>query len=515
MKHHGDLEVEVVSGENLMDKDHFLKFILKKDVSDVWTSVSLGSTPILITGVRKDAIDTVWGERVTIPVCDAADYLDIAVWDEDLACKQLVGTGRMQLGSPDMEWEKQSAVHLDGKAGTINMKVRYTPAAQARREGIEVPDAYFRMRTGGTMTFYQDAHSEKIPGITTTQDGAFEAIGNAIRGAKKFIYIAGWSLWSEVQLWRDGLTLGELLKQKAREGVRVLLLIWDEKFSVGCYPGFVVTYDEDTDRYFNNTGVYVEKVTKEIDINCKLKEEIAEAIWTHHQKVIVADDGQGDLVAFFGGLDLTKGRWDTTNHELFTTLNKEHKGDFYNGFINVEESYGPREPWHDVHARLTGRAAIDLLRNFEERWRRQVPDKAYLLVQTLQEDLLRAQEGKETHQGTVWQMQVVRSIDGNSAEFCNERMAALDQIEKLVVDTSLYRAYVRLIRKAENFIYIESQYFVGSDMAWSQEQNVGARNLLPLEITQRVVRLIGGGDGGGGRTIMGKVRDGREGNGGS
>lgn len=52
---------------------------------------------------------------------------------------------------------------------------------------------------------------------------------------------------------------------------------------------------------------------------------------------------------------------------------------------------------------------------------------------------------------------MVRSIDGNSVEFCNERMGALDLIDRLVVDTSLYRAYVRLIRKAENFIYIESQ----------------------------------------------------------
>lgn len=75
--------------------------------------------------------------------------------------------------------------------------------------------------------------------------------------------------------------------------------------------------------------------------------------------------------------------------------------------------------------------------------------------------------------------------------------------------------------KLPSFIYLFSclclitsspaQYFVGSDMAWSQEQNVGARNLLPLEITQRVVRMIGGGDGGGGRKIKGKVRDGREG----
>lgn len=28
----------------------------------------------------------------------------------------------------------------------------------------------------------------------------------------------------------------------------------------------------------------------------------------------------------------------------------------------------PREPWHDLHCRFDGKAACDVLRNFEERW---------------------------------------------------------------------------------------------------------------------------------------------------
>lgn len=30
----------------------------------------------------------------------------------------------------------------------------------------------------------------------------------------------------------------------------------------------------------------------------------------------------------------------------------------------------PREPWHDLHSRIEGPAAYDVLANFEERWRR-------------------------------------------------------------------------------------------------------------------------------------------------
>lgn len=406
MKFHGDLHVEVVSGENLADRDNFLLDIVRGDWSDVWVSVSLGSTPILATGIRKNAINAAWGERVTLPICEAADYLDITVWDKDHICSQLVGKGRMKLGSPDQAWKKEGPVYLNKNKGRINMKISYTPAAQSRREGIEVPRSYFPMHKGGTMTFYQDAHSDNIPGITGSQDGAFEAMADAIRCATKFIYIAGWSLWTGTQLERDGETLGELLKRKADEGVRVLLLIWNERFSAGLCPGLLGTYDEDTDRYFEKTGVHVEKVRRKLDSMGKIEEQITETLWSHHQKLLVADDGEGDLVAFFGGLDLTKGRWDTPEHQLFTTLEKEHKDDFHNGFISVKASEGPREPWHDVHARLTGRAAIDLLKNFEERWRRQVPLKAHLLVQTKEEYLLKAQLGKNATKGIVWQMQV-------------------------------------------------------------------------------------------------------------
>lgn len=406
MKYHGELEVEVESGENLTDRDKCLLQIVKGVLSELWVTVSLGSAEVLTTEVRKNAISIVWGERVILPVCEAADYLSITVWVKERLISHRVGDGRMQLGSPHQAWKKDGPVHLNGNNGSVNMKIRYTPAAQARSEDIEVPRTYFPMHTGGTMTFYQDAHTGKVPGITEKRENAFEDMAAAIRSARTFIYIAAWSLWTGTRLERNRETLGELLKLKAREGVRVLLLIWNEKFSAGLCAGLVGTFDEDTDRYFHKTGVHVQKVRRKHDSKFAIKEKIAETIWSHHQKLIVTDDGGGDLVAFFGGLDLTKGRWDTPEHQLFTTLATDHKDDFHNGYISVKPSQGPREPWHDVHGRLTGRAAIDLLRNFEERWRRQAPEKVHLLVQTYEEDLIKAQEGKDSKDGIAWQMQV-------------------------------------------------------------------------------------------------------------
>lgn len=31
-------------------------------------------------------------------------------------------------------------------------------------------------------------------------------------------------------------------------------------------------------------------------------------------------------------------------------------------------AHGPREPWHDLHCRIEGPAAYDILTNFEQRW---------------------------------------------------------------------------------------------------------------------------------------------------
>lgn len=34
------------------------------------------------------------------------------------------------------------------------------------------------------------------------------------------------------------------------------------------------------------------------------------------------------------------------------------------------ETKGPRQPWHDLHCKIEGPAAYDVLTNFEQRWRK-------------------------------------------------------------------------------------------------------------------------------------------------
>ncbi len=49
--------------------------------------------------------------------------------------------------------------------------------------------------------------------------------------------------------------------KKAREGVRVCMLVWDDKSSLNSNimggSGMMATHDEDTRKFFANTGVHI------------------------------------------------------------------------------------------------------------------------------------------------------------------------------------------------------------------------------------------------------------------
>ena len=48
-----------------------------------------------------------------------------------------------------------------------------------------------------------------------------------------------------------------------------------------------------------------------------------------------------------------------------------------------------------------------------------------------------------------------------------------------LIDNSIMRQYVNLIRNAQSFIYIENQYFLGSAYSWLDDQNTMAPHIIP------------------------------------
>ncbi|MCI13585.1 phospholipase D beta 1-like, partial [Trifolium medium] len=132
----------------------------------------------------------------------------------------------------------------------LSLSIQYTPVHKVTlyRNGVGddyegVPSTYFPLRKGGKVTLYQDAHvpqgclpSLKIDGGHHEHGDCWHDIFDAISQARRLVYIVGWSVYYNVSLIRDtrdgrDCTLGEVLKAKSQEGVRVLLLVWDDPTS--------------------------------------------------------------------------------------------------------------------------------------------------------------------------------------------------------------------------------------------------------------------------------------------
>jgi len=177
------------------------------------------------------------------------------------------------------------------------------------------------------------------------------------------------------------------------------------------------------------------------------------------------------IIAFVGGLDLTYGRWDTPRHPLYRTLQNEHVSDYLHGWA-LNCAFGPREPWHDIHSKLEGPVARDVLINFEQRWRRQAKTQvrhiAHSVISIKEEEFL---------DDEAWSARICRSIDPFSADIPR-------------TEQGIQHAYVTAIRAAKRFIYIENQYFMGSSKYWEKDSNVQCGNLIPFEIANRIAQSI-------------------------
>nr|GMC92272.1 phospholipase D alpha 1-like [Ipomoea batatas] len=394
-----------------------------------------------------------------------------------------------------------------------------------------VPYTFFSQRRGCKVTLYQDAHvpDKFIPRIPLAGGRFYEPhrcwedIFDAITNAKHLIYITGWSVYTEITLVRDprrqkpggDATLGELLKKKASEGVRVLMLVWDDRTSVGLLKkdGLMATHDEETGNYFKDTEVNCVLCPRNPDDGRSIIQNIEiGTMFTHHQKIVVVDGEMpnGDterrrIVSFVGGIDLCDGRYDSPFHPLFRTLNTAHHEDFHQP--NFEGASinkgGPREPWHDIHSRLEGPAAWDVLFNFEQRWRKQGGKDLLLDLRDLESIIIPPSPVTFPDDNETWNVQVFRSIDGGAAfgfPDAPEEAAKSGLVsgKDNIIDRSIQDAYINAIRRAKNFIYIENQYFLGSSFSWYsddiKDEDIEALHLVPKELSLKIVSKIEEGE---------------------
>ncbi|XP_016192149.1 phospholipase D alpha 1 [Arachis ipaensis] len=400
----------------------------------------------------------------------------------------------------------------------MNVKVQFSAATRLQEVTEssvfgEVPRTFFRQRNGCKATLYQDAHVPNdfaprilLNGVETYEaQRCWEDMFDAINKAKKFIYIAGWSLETDITLIRDtssilsdeiNTRLGELLQRKAQEpqDVKVLLLLWEDLTNISSGSGgHMKTFCKKTREYFRGSGVHCVLCSRPLG-------------YSHHQKIVVVDsDFPGDndrrrIVSFIGGFDLSHGRYDTPTHSLFRTLNAEHSQDFHQPCFpgSSIEKGGPREPWHDVHCKLEGPVVKDVYDTFVERCMKEGIKEGILFPKQEFENVI--DHSCDVKDADMWNVQLFRSIDDSTT--CGlpntpEGFAGAGLVRRngRIIDRSIQDAYIDAIRRAERFIYIENQYFVGSGFDWKDDygnkiDHVDCLNLIPKEISLKIVSKI-------------------------
>ncbi|KAG4947868.1 hypothetical protein JHK82_041040 [Glycine max] len=293
------------------------------------------------------------------------------------------------------------------------------------------------------------------------------------------------------------------------------MLVWDDRTSVPLLKedGLMATHDEDTENYFYDSEVHCVLCPRNPDDGGSVVQDVEIfSMFSHHQKIVVVDsalpNGRSDkrrIVSFVGGIDFCDGRYDTQFHSLFRTLGTVHHDDFHQpNFSHTSiKKGGPREPWHDIHSRLEGPIAWDVLFNFEQRWKKQGGKDLLIPPKDLENVIIPPSVVTYPEDHEAWNVQLFRSIDGGAAFGFPETpeeaaRSGLISGKDNIIDRGIQDAYIKAIRRAKNFIYIENQYFLGSCYAWSADgikpEDIGALHLIPRELSLKIVSKIEAGE---------------------
>ena len=165
-------------------------------------------------------------------------------------------------------------------------------------------------------------------------------------------------------------------------------------------------------------------------------------------------------------------------------------------YVGGDANVGPREPWHDIHARVEGPIAIDIKKNFEERWCRQSEDMENRLCKINEDEFVfDAPAVHQDQEGGPWNIQMFRSITSDSCTFFDtDRHPYLHRKGGRLVENTIANCMVHQIRKSKRYIYMENQYFLGSAYAWCSNRETRSNHTIPLEITKKIIEKIGTGE---------------------
>lgn len=386
--------------------------------------------------------------------------------------------------------------------------------------------------------------------VTLLENGkmALETIHKAITEAKSFVWIADWQMAYDVELVERGspefpgrlhAVIENIIKEKPIQ-FRVLLYK-SPTDAVGTFDDLVAEQINGLNKpgYKGSVLALQQGATSNQGDSWD---------YSHHQKFVVVD---GE-VAFIGGIDLSYGRWETGNFDVVIDPKNFTINEMYNPCVpklrginsderrkmeqfNFAAPYGgklldegrqPRMPWQDVHVQLHGPSVVDIHRNFVRRWNMgengldrimhlfsKGPHKINKkwLTEIGAWDLLAQSQAQKRGSAEI---QIVRSV---SNEHLEDESDSPDDLElfkdqraigvwknclsgwKDQHQNNILNAMVNCIRSADNYIYIETQFFISGFGDWRGDSGAksfeakdmgnegnGIQNTIAIELAKRI-----------------------------
>ena len=251
----------------------------------------------------------------------------------------------------------------------------------------------------------------------------FRAARESLREAQRSIFILGWDIDSRQRLVPDGANdgwpeqLGDFLNAlvSKRRALRAYVLSWDFAMLYLLEREWMPLYKLDW------------RTHRRLSFRLDAKHPTG---GSHHQKMIVVDDS----VAFVSGFDLSRSRWDTSEHRCEEPRRRNPFG----------LTYGP---FHDVGAVVEGDCARSIGELARERWFRATGKRARGA-----DDALVEGRWPESIEPVLQDVPV--AISRTEPEF--ESYTGVGEVRQLHLDA---------IAAAKRDIFAENQYFTSKTIA--------------------------------------------------
>ena len=288
------------------------------------------------------------------------------------------------------------------------------------------------------------AHAERFRLLIDAEE-YFRAVREAIVNARHSVFIVGWDIDSNLKLVPGGASDGfperfaDFLHAivSARPSLRIYILGWDFSMLYAVDREWRPVYEMGWRRH--------RRMVFGLDGRHPLGA-------SHHQKIVVIDD----RLAFVGGMDLTRARWDTPAHLAGDPRRRDAEGKTH-------------EPLHDVQAMFDGHAARAMGRLVRERWRRATGR------------LVHVRKRQAPPPSDPWPQAYSADVADVRLGIARTEPAYAGRAE---VDEIL-QAHLAAIAAARASIYIESQYFTSARVGQALADRLARGDAIETVVVSR------------------------------